>query len=348
LSQVGPAVRASFFDTSSLPTDEMRDAMRAAELGDDVYRTDPTVAALERRAAELFEREAALFVPSGTMANLIAILVHANRGDAVVVEAGSHIAIAETGGLAAVAGCMPIPVEAPRGTITASLLADAVLPEDQHRPRPTLVCVENTHNRAGGTVTRPETMRELAAACHERGLKLHVDGARIFNGAVALGVPVAGLAAGADSVTFALSKGLSCPVGSVLIGSAGFVHEAQRARKLLGGAMRQAGVLAAAGIVALESGVERLADDHRRARELAERLDALPELSVDVAAVETNIVVCDVSGTGRDARTVAGELEQAGIECAPRPPSALRFVTHRGIGDDEVDLLVAAFAQLAR
>lgn len=333
-------IRASFFDTSSLPTAEMLDAMRAAELGDDVYRTDPTVAALEARSAELFEREAALFVPSGTMANLVAIMVHAGRGDAVVVEAGSHIALAETGGIAAVAGCMPIAIDAPRGVVTPELLAGAVQPEDQHRPRPTLVCIENTHNRAGGTIVRPDEVAAIAAACAERGLKLHVDGARIFNAAVALDVPVATLAAGADSVTFALSKGLACPVGSVLIGTAEFVHEAQRVRKLLGGAMRQAGVLAAAGLVALETGLAQLAEDHRVARSLAERLAALPGL--EVAPTETNIVNCDVRGTGRGAAELAAELAQDGIECAARPPYQLRFVTHRGVGDQEVELLLHA------
>lgn len=337
----------SFFDTSSRPTPEMLDAMRAADLGDDVYRTDPTVDALERKAAALFERDAGLFVPSGTMANLIAIMVHARHGDAIVVEARSHLVLAETGGLASVAGCMPLPVEAANGTITPEHLAESVLPDDPHRPRPTLVCIENTHNRAGGRITSPAAVEELAAACRARGLKLHVDGARIFNAAVALDVPVATLASGADSVTFALSKGLSCPAGSLLMGSAAFVAEAERVRKLLGGAMRQAGVLAAAGIVALDSGVARLAEDHARARSLAEQLDAIPGLAVEVGAVETNIVVCDVSGIDRDAATAARELAEAGIECATRPPDSLRFVTHRDIGDEEIALLVATFERLA-
>jgi threonine aldolase len=339
-------VKASFFDTSSLPTNEMLEAMRTAELGDDVYRTDPTVRTLEQLSAAMFGREAALFVPSGTMANLIAILVHTRRGDAVVVEAGSHLAVAETGGLATIAGCMPITVQGQRGAITSALLADAVAPEDQHRPRPALVCIENTHNRAGGAVMRPNAMAELAAACRERGLKLHLDGARIFNAAVALGLPVADLVIAADSVAFALSKGLSCPAGSVLVGSSDFVYEAQRARKLLGGAMRQAGVLAAAGIVALRTGIPRLAEDHHRARTLAKRLNALPRVAVDIAAVETNIVMCDVSDTRLEAQAVARALEDAGISCAPRPPYQLRFVTHRNIGDDDIELVVGAMARL--
>ncbi len=336
----------SFFDTSSWPTDEMLDAMRTAPLGDDVYGADPTVNKLQSMAAELFDREAALFVPSGTMANLIAIMVHARHGDAVVVEAGSHVAVAETGGLAAVAGCMAVPLVAPRGIVTADLLEEVLEPEDQHRPRPSLVCVENTHNRAGGTVTRPEVMVGLSATCRTRGLKLHVDGARIFNASVALGCPVRDLVAGADSVGFALSKGLSCPAGSVLVGTRDFVAEARRVRKMLGGSMRQAGVLAAAGIVALDQGVPRLAEDHRRARLLAHRLAALPGLEVDMDAVETNIVLCDVRGTGRDAAALGNELSLAGIGCAPRPPHLLRFVTHRNIEDADVEFLVETMAGL--
>lgn len=340
------AVTTSFFDTSSLPTDEMLEAMRTAELGDDVYRTDPTVRELELLSAAMFDREAALFVPSGTMANLIAILVHTSRGDAVVLEASSHIAVAETGGIATVAGCMPIPLRADRGTITPELLADAVTPEDQHRPRPTLVCVENTHNRAGGAIIKPDAMVGLTAACRQHGLRLHVDGARIFNAAIALKLPVAELVVAADSIAFALSKGLACPAGSLLVGTAEFIHEAQRSRKMLGGAMRQTGVLAAAGIVALKTGIPRLADDHRRARGLAERLDAIPDLAVDLDTVETNIVLCDVSDTERHPRVLAEALEDAGIGCAPRPPHHLRFVTHRNIGDDDIDLVVEAMARL--
>jgi threonine aldolase len=337
---------ASFFDTSSLPTEAMLAAMHRAPLGDDVYGTDPTVNRLQDMAAGALGLEAALFVPSGTMANLIAIMVHTRRGDAVVIEAGSHIAIAETGGLAAVAGCMPIPVAAPLGILTAELLEGVLLPEDQHRPRPALVCIENTHNRGGGTVTEPHVMAGIAALCRERGLRLHVDGARVFNAAVALRAPVADVVAGADSVTFALSKGLSCPAGSLLAGSAAFIAEARRVRKLLGGAMRQAGVLAAAGVLALESGQPLLADDHRRARALAEGLAALPGVSVDLDRVQTNIVFCRLSGA-LGAGAVARELGRRGIECAPRPPDTLRFVTHRGIGDAEVDRAVAAMARLA-
>jgi threonine aldolase len=342
------AVRASFFDTSSLPTQAMREAMDAAPLGDDVYGTDPTVNRLQDMAAAILGFEAALFVPSGTMANLIAVVVHTKPGDAVVLEANSHLALAETGGLAAVAGCMPIAITAPRGIVTAAHVAAAVEPEDQHRPRPRLVCIENTHNRGGGSVTPPAVMEGLVAACRERTLSLHVDGARAFNAAVALDVPVADVVAGADSVSVALSKGLQCPAGSILAGDAPFIHEARRVRKMLGGAMRQAGVLAAAGIVALETGLTQLAEDHRRARELAERLDALPGLAADVAAVETNIVVCDVSATGRGVRDLVGELARAGIESAPREPHGIRFVTHGGLGDAELAALVTALEGVLR
>jgi threonine aldolase len=335
------AASASFFDTSSLPTEAMRAAMAEAELGDDVYGTDPTVNRLQDGAAELLGFEAALFVPSGTMANLIAVCVHTRPGDAVVLEAGSHLAVAETGGLAAVAGCMPIPVTAARGILTAAHVAESVLPDDQHRPRPRLVCIENSHNRGGGAVTPPSVMKELVAACRERDLLLHVDGARVLNAAVTIDVPVAEVVAGADSVSLALSKGLRCPVGSLLAGSAEFVANARRRRKMLGGAMRQAGVVAAAGLVALETGLPQLAEDHRCARELAQRLDAIPALTVDLAAVETNIVVCDVAGVGRPAEQLRAELAASGIDCAARGPDRLRFVTHAGIGPEEVEMLVA-------
>jgi threonine aldolase len=334
------ATRVSFFDTSSAPTPAMLAAMASAELGDDVYGTDPTVNRLQELAAELLNFEAALLVPSGTMANLIALVVHTCPGDAVILEAQSHIAIAETGGMAAVAGCMPIGVTAPRGVLQARHIRAALEPEDQHRPRPRLVCIENTHNRGGGSITTPAVMSALAEVARDRGLLLHVDGARVFNAAVALGVPVRELVEGADSVTVALSKGLSCPAGSILAGSERFISEARRARKMLGGAMRQSGVLAAAGIVALETGLSRLADDHRLARRLAERLNSVSGVAVDIDNVDTNIVLCDVTATGRMASELAIELARHGIGCAPREPGHIRFVTHRGVGEAEVAALI--------
>ena len=337
----------SFLDTATLPNEEMLDAMRGAELGDDVYGQDPTMPRLEAMTAELLGKEAAVFVPSGTMANVIALRVHCRSGDEVVTEAESHIVWAEAGGLAAIAGCMPLLVEGERGVLEAELVEAALRPNDQHHPRTRLVCVENTHNRAGGTVTGPESMAALRELCDERGLVLHVDGARLFNASVALGIPAADLARDADSVTIALSKGLGAPVGSVLAGSEEFVADARRARKLLGGAMRQVGGLAAAGIVALTDGLARLGEDHERAAEIAWCLDALPIVVVDPGAVETNILHVDATPMGIGGRELANGLMERGIHVSPRPTDSIRLVTHRGIGDAEVQRLIEALEEIA-
>jgi threonine aldolase len=331
----------SFYDTSTLPTPAMLEAMATAELGDDVYQQDPTVNALEALAAQTLGKEAALFVPSGTMANLVALMVHTSPGEEVIVEAESHILYYESGGLAALAGLMPLPVAGVEGVLSRELVEPHLRKPNLHYPRTTLLCVENTHNRAGGSVTTPAAMRELRALCDERGLRMHVDGARLLNAAVALDVPVTALAADADSVTIALSKALCAPVGSVLAGDASFVDEARRRRKLLGGGMRQAGVLAAAGIVALRDGVARLAEDHARARRLADALRRLP--GIDVAnRVETNMVLIDCAASGLTADQLVAALKDRGIRSSSRPPSLVRFVTHRWIGDAEVDSLVHA------
>lgn len=344
----GRALRlVSFVDTATEPTEAMRDAMRDAVVGDDVYGHDPTVNELEARAAALLRLEAAVLVPSGTMANLAALLAHTSRGDGIVLEEQSHIARAEAGGVAAVAGCMPLTVAGRRGVLRAADVEPALLPPDEHRPLPTLLCVENTHNRGGGTVTPPEAMAELRGLCDARGLRLHVDGARLFNAATALRIEPFELAAGADSVSFCLSKGLGAPVGSLLCGTAELVARARRMRKLLGGGMRQAGILAAAGLVALEGWRERLTEDHRRARALAERLARIDGLEVEPEAVETNIVFCDVVHTGLDARSVAALLLDRGLFCTTSSANRLRFVLHHQIGDAEVERLAAALAELA-
>lgn len=335
----------SFLDTATEPTEAMRDAMRSATVGDDVYGRDPTVNELEARASELLGKEAAVLVPSGTMANLAAVLAHTSRGDAVVLESESHIACAETGGIAAVAGCMPLTVRGRRGVVQPADVESALLPPDDHRPKATLLCVENTHNRGGGTVTPPGTMRDLRELCDRHGLRLHLDGARLFNAAVALELAPAELAAAADSACFCLSKGLGAPVGSLLLGTTDFVARARRMRKMLGGGMRQAGVLAAAGLVALEGWRDRLVEDHRRARELALRLVRLDGLHVEPEAVETNIVICDVRA-GIDARELAEQLLLRGLSCPTSSPDRLRFVIHHQIGDREVDRLVASLAEL--
>lgn len=330
----------NFFDTSTEPTQTMLDAMAHAEVGDDVYHTDPTVNELERLGASMLGHEDAIFMPTGTMSNLSAVIAAAGRGTEIIAEANSHIVYYEAGGMAAVASVMPRTIVTDDGVLTAERVEPYLRKPDDHFPQTAMVCIENTHNRAGGTVTDVPAMAGLRALCDEHGLHLHVDGARIFNAAVALGVPAADLAAPADSVSVCLSKGLSAPVGGLLAGSADFVARARRARKLLGGSMRQAGVVAAAGIVALQTGISRLADDHKRAREIAGALGSVAGISVLTPNPVTNFVLVDVSPSGRTADDIVAGLERHGVSASSRPPTAIRFVTHRQIDDDDVAKLV--------
>ncbi|MGA2527625.1 MAG: GntG family PLP-dependent aldolase [Acidimicrobiales bacterium] len=330
-----------FYDTSTLPTDAMLEAMRAARLGDDVYGEDPTVNALEALTAEMLGKDASIFMPSGTMANLVAVMAHTRRGEEVVCDAEAHVINYEAGGMALVAGCMPLAITTQRGVLTAPDVEPRLRRLNEHYPRTALILVENTHNRAGGTITVPEIMVGLRDLCDRRGLKLHVDGARIFNAAVALGVSAEKLARCADSVSVCLSKGLSAPVGSMLAGNREFIHEARRIRKSLGGGMRQAGVLAAAGLVALESGLDQLARDNAMARYLASELSTIPTIDVDVRAVETNIVLIGIERSGLSADELVGRLRSKfGIRVSAQRPSSVRFVTHRHIGEKEVGIAV--------
>ncbi len=338
----------SFYDTSTLPTEEMREAMRTAPLGDDVYGLDPTVNELEALAAETLGKEASVFMTSGTLANLAALLAHVRRGDEVVLERDAHVVYAETGGIAAVAGCMPLLLDGERGVIRRELVEPVLRRANVHYPPTSLIWVENTHNRAGGTITRPEVMEGLRELADRQRLRLHVDGARVFNAAVALGVPARELVAHADSVSFSLSKGLSAPIGSLLAGTTDFVARARQARKMLGGGMRQAGVVAAAGIVALRSGIHRLADDHARAHDVAHELSAIPGLAIDPNDVETNMVFVDTSGTGIPAAAVVQRLRtDYDIRASATHPYSVRFVTHRQIGKAEVTALVGALTEIA-
>jgi threonine aldolase len=335
-----------FYDTSTEPTAAMMEAMAHAELGDDVYHSDPTVNELERLGASILGHAEAVFMPTGTMSNLSAVLAAADRGTEVIAEAESHIVYYEAGGMAAVAGAMPRTISTDDGVLTAERVAPYLRKPDQHFPLTSMVCVENTHNRAGGTVTDVATMTGLRALCDSHGLHLHVDGARIFNAAVALGVPVAELAGPADSVSVCLSKGLSAPLGGLLAGNTEFVARARRARKLLGGAMRQAGVVAAAGIVALQTGIDRLAEDHARARQIAESLQSVSGLTVLTPSPVTNFVLVDVAPSGRTAGDVVADLQRHGINASSRPPTVIRFVTHRQIGDDEVATLIKTLGEV--
>ena len=329
-------------DTVTQPTEAMREAMRRAEVGDDQWGEDPTVRRLEEMAAERLGKGAALFVPSGTMANLAAVLSHTRRGDEVIVEARAHTYLTEAGGMSAVSGVIPRPVATERGAISAAQVEAVVRAPNVHFAPTRLLCLENTHNRGGGTVMTPVQTSEVAAAARRHGLSIHLDGARIFNAAVALGVDPRALTRDVDSVMFCVSKGLSAPVGSLLAGEAAFIARARAARQMLGGAMRQAGVIAAAGVVALESMVDRLAEDHRRARVLAQQLAELPGVRLDPAAVQTNIIILAVD----DAPAVVDRLAAHHVLAHGVDRRTIRLVTHRHIGDAEVERAVEIFRQV--
>jgi threonine aldolase len=334
-------------DTITQPTPEMREAMRTAEVGDDVFGEDPSINALEARASKLFGKEAGLFVASGTQGNLLAQLSLTHPGEEIIAEVSSHIANAEVGGAARLCGLTLRPVVGERGKISSEQVASTVRPDNVHFARTALLAIENTHNSAGGTVYTPEEIDDLASTARNYGLRVHVDGARIFNAAVALGVEPKRLAQRADTLTFCLSKGLSAPVGSVLVGSSEVIDEARRYRKMVGGGMRQAGVLAAAGLIALQSGVARLADDHRRARRLAEGLAQVPGITLDLSTVQSNIVRFDVAGLGMTTAQFADGLRQSGVKVSGGSgPSGVRMVAHRHIEDGSIDEALAAVARL--
>jgi threonine aldolase len=314
-------------DTVTKPTQAMRDAMASAEVGDDVYGEDPTVNRLEARAAELFRREAAIFVPTGTMGNQIAIRLHTQHGEEVICEARSHVLDWEMAMTSAFSGCQSRTVAGERGILTWEQIQGAIGPKIYYRQRTGLVCLENTHNMAGGTVTPLGVMREVWAGAKEVGLPVHLDGARVFNAAVAVGVPVAELTEGFDTVMFCLSKGLGAPVGSMLVGSRVMIERARIYRKALGGGMRQAGVLAAAGLIALEQMPGRLGEDHANARLLAEAVARSAIVEIDLGGVQTNIVIFELKGK-RDAGTLVARLKEHGVLASAIGAHRVRFVTH--------------------
>jgi threonine aldolase len=319
-------------DTLTQPTDAMRKAMAEAEVGDDVYDEDPTVHRLQEQAAKLVGAQAALFVPTGTMGNQVALWVHSGRGGAVVCEETCHISLYE-GGAAALLSNVSLKTVASRdGTFAPADIQRFFLPRDPHFSEVKAVAVENTHNFSGGRTWSAAQTKAVAEAAHERGARLHVDGARIFNAAIARKTTAAALCKGADSVMFCLSKGLSAPVGSLVCGSADFVAKARFVRKTLGGGMRQAGHLAAAGLVALDTCIERLADDHANAKLLAKGLADLPGIRVEPKAVETNMVMADISGTRLDTATFIARCRAADVRLGARGADpVVRFVTHRNV-----------------
>lgn len=347
-------------DTVTKPTPEMRRAMAAAEVGDDVFGDDPTVNALQERAAELTGMAAALFVASGTMGNLVAHMAHVPRGGEIVAEAESHVILDEAGGHAVVSGATVRPVPATAdGTMAIEAIRAAMRdPYDIHEPPTALVMLENTHAHSMGQPLTAEYTSTVAAIAHENGVPLHVDGARLFNAVVALGTPARELLADADSATFCLSKGLACPIGSVVVGSSDFIERARRARKLVGGGMRQVGVLAAAGLIALQDGpagmIERLAEDHRNARLLAEGLAVLDGITdLDPARVVTNYVIFGVRPRPGQARLEAraafmAELRQRGVHCIEYSHGHIRALTHYGVEAADVERVLEAARQALR
>jgi threonine aldolase len=325
-------------DTVTKPTPAMRRAMAQADVGDDVFGEDPTVNRLQERAAELFGREAALLVPSGTMGNQIAIKVHTQPGDEVILEEASHIFNSEMAMMAAFSGVIPRPIPSERGWLRWEQIESAIRPNVYYYAQTRLICLENTHNFKGGGIYPLEWAREIIEKAHERGLKVHLDGARIFNAAVATGRSVKELTEGFDSVMFCLSKGLGAPVGSMLVGSAEFMKEARRVRKMLGGGMRQVGILAAAGLYALEHHIERLAEDHENAQILAQALKEIPEVRLE--PVETNIIIFELTKT--PAEKLITELKKRNILALAIGPRRVRLVTHLDV--TRADVLRAARA----
>jgi len=335
-------------DTVTLPTDEMRDAMLRAELGDDSRDGDPTVRRLEAAAARLVGKEDALFVASGTMSNLVALLVHAGRGGEVLLDADAHILRSEMGGIASLAGLFFRTITAERGAPDLAELRERMNERLMPGRLATgLVCVETTHNSAGGTVLPLEYLAALRALTEEKRVPVHIDGARLFNAAVALGVPAADIARYCDSVGFCVSKGLSAPFGSLLCGSAEFVARARAYRRMVGGGMRQAGIMAAAGLVALERMVDRLIEDHRRAKRLAEGIHAMDPRLADPGRADTNIVMVELGHSGADVATWIAALQERGLRAGAWSRTSLRLVTHRHIDDAAVERAVDIMRSVA-
>lgn len=333
-------------DTVTKPTERMLRAMVEAPLGDDVFGDDPTVIALEEKAAKIFGKEEALFVPSGTMGNQIAIKTHTRPGDEIIVEELSHIYNFESGGAAFNSGVQSRPIRGNEGIMNPKEVKEAIRPMDLHFPRTGLICVENTHNIAGGRIVPLEILKEIRKISLEEKIPLHLDGARIFNASVATGISVSEYARHADSVMFCLSKGLSCPIGSMLLGNREFIEEARRVRKVWGGGMRQVGVIAACGLVALEEMVARLVEDHWNAKDLAVGFSSIHGLEVFPEKVETNIVIVKVKSDGVSPESILSSLKEEGILATHVGPQSLRFVTHKDVDHRDVERAIQSLEKI--
>jgi threonine aldolase len=334
-------------DTLSLPTEEMLQSTLTAALGDDSRDGDPTVLELEGLAADLMGKDAGLFMPSGTMSNLVAMRTHVEPGGTAIVEQSAHLYGAEIGGIAAGCGLLVLPVPGTHGAPDLSALRGAARRVPTLFPTPGILCLENTHNAAGGTVIPESHIEAAAAVAREHGLKVHLDGARIFNAGVAAGVDVRTFTCHVDTVSFCLSKGLSAPIGSLLTGPQAFIDRARLIRRALGGTLRQAGVIASQGLVALRTGIARLAEDHENARVFAQGVAEMKGLRVDLESVQSNIVNLDVAGVGTDARTFALHLDRTGVRGLPGLGTVVRFVTYRGITRSDIDRALGAVGETA-
>jgi len=332
-------------DTVTLPTEEMLEAIRSAKLGDDVYGEDPTVNKLQEMAAEKMGKEAALLVTSGTQANLTSLMSNCSRGEQVFLEAESHVYWYEVGSISAVAGLLPWPIRSESGAIEPEQLEAQMRPRGVSFPDATLVCVENTHNRYGGRVIAPAQVKALSEAAHKHSLKLYMDGARIFNAAIALNVDVKEFTRHVDNLMFCLSKGLSCPVGSLVVGDRAFIERARKNRKILGGGMRQAGVIAAPGIVALEKMTGRLREDHENAKLLSEKISKVKGINIDLKDVQTNMVTFDLDPS-IDCDLFLLKLKQNGILALAQAKNRVRMVTHRGIERQDVEKAAGAIESI--
>ena len=335
-------------DTVTRPTAAMRRAMAEAEVGDDVYGEDPTLNRLQTRAAEIFGRETALFVPSGSMGNLIAIKTWTRPGLEVICEQRAHVNQYELASMSALAGCFPRPALAQDGILTWTIVESLLRPKNYHYSQTGLVTLENTHNMAGGTIYPLAVAEEICDRAHEAGLRVHLDGARIFNASVATGKNVKELTRKFDSVMFCLSKGLGAPVGSMLVGSREFIEKAHIHRKMLGGGMRQAGVLAAAGLVALEESPKILHRDHENAKYLAEALAKIPGIQIEPKKVVTNIVIFDVRGTGKTGAEISAELGKRNVLAGATDKFLVRMVTHYDVDRAKIERAIAALNEICR
>ncbi len=333
-------------DTVTTPTEAMREAMRGAVVGDDVYGEDPTVRRLEVLAAERLGKEAALFVPSGTMGNQVALLVHAARGEEVILEENCHIYSFEVGGPAFLAGILTRTLTGTHGILDPQEICKAIRPESLHTPRTSLICLESPTNRGGGTIYPPTLLQEICELAHGAGVAVHLDGARIFNAAIAMEVPATAFARWADSVMFCLSKSLAAPVGSLLVGRHAFIDRARRFRKLLGGGMRQAGVIAAAGIVALATMVDRLKEDHDNARLLAEGLSGIEGIEIDLKRVQTNIVIFAVRHPTITAATLTRRLREERVLVHQISAESIRCLTHKDVSPVDVERALAMIRKI--